>query len=138
MKDFRLYGFALIFMSLLISSCGKDSDCTEVDLGETFEFQESDVICIDDTYELTITKVEDERCPCFANCVWAGEFLFRASITDGNTTNDILIHEESLVTQPETNIFDLSFANVALITKDDCTDPVNLEDMVFEMSVVTP
>ena len=125
----------IISLSFILSSCGKEShNCTDIAPNESFEFQEGDVFCLDDTYEITIAEVIDQRCPCNVVCVWEGEFIIKFDILKDGEIKRYFFHETSTMnTDPLP--FDLNFSQLIRISDDDCDNPVDLDQFRFEVSV---
>lgn len=74
----------LVFLSLLISCSKNDSSCTSIDYDKSFIAEVSEVYCIDEKNTIKIDSIENQLCPCNADCVWEGEFIIHMSvIADG-------------------------------------------------------
>ena len=129
--------FTIIALLTLFISCSKESStCIDIEDGVSFEFKQGDVFCLNDTLEITITQVIDERCPCDVVCIWAGEFLFNLDILNANgATIQYKLHAESFITQPDPSPFGLVFSEVVLKSNDTCEDPVAIPYMIFEMTI---
>ena len=134
MKNFK--ALTILGLLLIFISCNKESSsCTDIEDGVAFEFKEGDVFCIND-YDITITQVMDERCPCDVVCIWEGEFLFILDILhEDDETIQYTHHAESLITQPNPSPTGLTFSKVILKSNDSCEDPMAISDMVFEMTI---
>ncbi|MBB4080324.1 hypothetical protein GGR28_002958 [Lewinella aquimaris] len=73
--------YLLVFLSFLVLACGEDDfrlDCPAggIGLGEQ--------LILPDDSRLELVRVNDNRCPCDVQCIWAG--YLQATLTDGDTT----------------------------------------------------
>ncbi len=121
------------FFILSMNSCSKSDDCTEVQINEVFEFQQSDLICLDSNTEIEIKSINDQRCPCNVQCVWEGEFIFELIIKKNQEEEIYLLHQKLENDLPM--IEALNFNNIELLSQDSCNDPVPINEMKFEMSI---
>jgi|GEM_PF-3955679 len=134
MKTFKT--LTIIGLITFLSACGKESStCTEIQEGISFEFSQGDVLCLNDEFEITITEVIDERCPCDAICIWAGEFKFTLDILREGISTQYTHHAESVFTVPDPSPLGLTFSDVELLSDDPCETMMPLSDLEFRMTV---
>lgn len=63
-------------------ACDKtDSNCTSIEYNKSFTAEVGERYCVDDNNYITIDKIENQLCPCNADCVWEGEFILHLSVT---------------------------------------------------------
>lgn len=75
-------------------------------------------------------------CPCDSICAWAGEFLFQLEILVDGKTTVYTVHQESKVTQPESNLLDITFSDVDILLNENiCDNPFPIKDIIFEMTI---
>lgn len=122
-------------LSLFLSCSKEEPNCEDISYNQEFVFKNEDVFCLPDGIELTISNIEDARCPCDVICVWEGEFLFELSITDGQNTEVYILHEK--IENEDLQLFNLQFDNILFLSDEDsCDNPVPLDEMEFSMSII--
>ena len=88
MKNPILFLLMAASMSLLFTNCQKDTDIPDegmlnVPFNIDFEFQTQ----VTDDLSVTFESVtEDSRCPCDAECIWAGEIGVKIKMQANGTT----------------------------------------------------
>ncbi len=103
----------LVFLTILISCNKNDSSCTSIDYDKSFIAEVGEVYCIDNDNTIRIDSIENQVCPCLAQCVWEGEFIIHMSVTA-----DGVAHTYSFGSAPETidiqpfDFFKLKFLSI--------------------------
>jgi len=121
----------LSFISFL--SCSKQDDCQVINFDQLFQFQEGDIFCLGTDIEIQIKTVEDQRCPCEVVCVWEGEFIYELIITSNSEEEKYFLHEKIEI--EATLLTGLIFSDILLLSDDSCEDPIDLDEMTFEMRI---
>ena len=115
----------LFFLALLISlaSCSKNSsDCTSIEYNKAFIAQVGEQYCVDDKNTITIDKVENQLCPCNADCLWEGEFILHVSVNaDGTLYKYSFGTSEKTIDNEPFNYFKLKFLS---ITPESCDNEI--------------
>lgn len=74
----------LIFTTviILIFSCTKatNSDCETIRFNDKFQAKVGEKYCVNDSNSLTIKSIDNQLCPCNADCIWEGEFILDLEI----------------------------------------------------------
>lgn len=71
----------LVFLTLLMSCSKNDSSCTSIDYNKSFMAEVGEVYCVDDKNTIKIDSIDNQLCPCNADCIWEGEFILHLSVT---------------------------------------------------------
>ena len=130
----RQIAFTICLISLIIFlSCNKQEDCQVIDIDQLFQFQEGDIFCLGTDIEIQIKTVDDQRCPCDVVCVWEGEFVYELIITSNSEEEKYSLNEK--IENEATILTGLTFSDIRLVSDDSCEDPIDLEEMVFEMLI---
>jgi hypothetical protein len=71
----------LVFLTLMISCNKNDSSCNSIDYNKSFIAEVGQVYCVDDKNTIKIDSIQNQLCPCNADCIWEGEFILHMSVT---------------------------------------------------------
>ena len=63
-----------LFSLLLFASCDKSGIC-ENDAADALYFEPGETYCLDKDHDMTITEINDSRCPITVTCVWEGNAI---------------------------------------------------------------
>lgn len=63
-----------LFSLLLFASCDKSGIC-ENDAADALYFEPGETYCLDKDHDMTITEINDSRCPLTVTCVWEGNAI---------------------------------------------------------------
>ena len=76
-----------IIITVFLISCSSDSACNN-SFGTPFEVREDRTYCLPDNTSIVVDDISESYCPCFADCLWAGEAViqFRRIDEDGEET----------------------------------------------------
>jgi len=112
MKNLKVL-LPLLLLTLIIISCTKIGDCTEVSYNTPFTIIAEETYCLPDGAELLIKSLNNEFCPCEAVCIWEGQMTLDVTWTDteGNSTDGTMSTHHN-ITMPSEDIPDL-LINVA-------------------------
>lgn len=71
---------AAIFTSVFSCSKGTNNDCQSIEFNNKFEAKVGVKYCVDDDNSLTIKSIDNQLCPCNADCIWEGEYILDLAI----------------------------------------------------------
>lgn len=85
----------IIFLTFVICcgfSCMHDEDCVPVRLGEESVLSFGNTYCLNDpSLQLSISDIQDSRCPEGVVCVWQGEVMVRLLFKSGSIEEDVIL-----------------------------------------------
>jgi hypothetical protein len=128
-----------IFIASILS-CGKEQNCEEIFYSEFFTAQENIDYCFEDGNSFTITKVNDNLCPCTTLCTHPGYVSINVElIIDGETYTgemsvdpnlNIVINEPVLPDEYKIGIMEQEPASYSI-----CGGEINPEDFKFTLTI---
>ncbi len=73
-----------LLVMLMLPSCTKSGDCTEVEYDTPITIVADATYCFPDGAELLVNSLNNKFCPCNAICVWEGQMTLDVQWTDGS------------------------------------------------------
>ena len=114
--------FLLALLSVLTSCTKNNSDCTSIEYNKAFIAEVGEQYCVDDKNYVRIDKVDNQLCPCNADCIWEGEFIVNMSVTaDGKSYEYSFGSSEKTIDEEPFDFFKLKFLS---ITPNSCDSDV--------------
>lgn len=121
-----------LILSLLVLSCFScgDQSCIQLTPEDEIMVKHNDELCINgEAYTLVI---EDQKCPCDLDCLWAGEFILNFENSEGV---NVYAHRQITASADATPPFANSFNVLSDSVEGLCGGSYNLEDVIFTVQV---
>ncbi len=126
----------IIFLLVFSYSCTKKeslSSCVELEYETIFSLTENTSYCLPDGIEIITKEFIDGRCPCTADCIWEGEFVFNLTVISEEVEIEYVFHE--LLLEDNLALDDLSFSLIEIENLTDCPPITDFSKINFKFIV---
>mgnify|MGYP003591800663 CR=1 FL=1 len=70
----------VVIISMFSCSKGSNNNCQTINFNDKFQAKVGEKYCVNDENSMTIKSIDNQLCPCFADCFWEGEFILDLEI----------------------------------------------------------
>jgi hypothetical protein len=61
-------------------SKGSNNNCQTINFNDKFQAKVGEKYCVNDENSMTIKSIDNQLCPCNADCIWEGEYILDLEI----------------------------------------------------------
>ncbi|MBK8628077.1 MAG: hypothetical protein IPN86_21700 [Saprospiraceae bacterium] len=126
----------IIFLLIIATaiSCKKDenTECNSISYNTTISALVGQKYCIDDANYLIIDAIDNQLCPCNADCFWEGEFILKMKVAA--TGKEYTYEFGSSEKTPDIQPFDDFKIRFISITPNEC-DVNNQKNFMVELKI---